>query len=516
MVRQPAPVLFTALPLNQTSDIPLHRQLCDRLREAILQGALAAGTRLPGTRTLANELGVSRNTVLNAFEQLLAEGYVEGRPGAGTYVTCTPPERLLHVSSDQATNQQPTTELAPTQRLSRRGEEMLKTELDYCAFKEKPYPFQPGVPALDAFPVELWARLTSRRWRNPELSLLGYGAPAGYWPLRKAIASYLQTARGVTCEPEQVIVMSGSQQSIRLAASMLLDRGESVWMENPGYCGGRGAFAVAEVRVLPVPVDREGLSVEAGKAIAPNARMAYVSPSHQYPTGVVMSLRRRLELLEWADTANAWILEDDYDSEFRYTGRPLSALQGLDRSGRVIYMGTFSKVLLPTLRLGYIVVPPNLVDAFTHARALDNYQSPVMTQAVVADFILEGHFSHHIRRMRTLYAERQAALIEAANARLRGLLDVRPAETGLSVMGWLPSGTDDDAVADVALAAGVHTRSLTFESITPLPYSGLLLGYAGVDIPTIRDGVEQLAAALERYWQAHPDGIPGDANAPKL
>jgi GntR family transcriptional regulator/MocR family aminotransferase len=489
---------LSALPLDPDSAIPLHRQLCDRLREAILTGQLAGGMRLPGTRTLATELGVSRNTVLNAFEQLFAEGYVEGKVGAGTYVACALPDNLLHVSNDGPRREPPA---SSARSLSQRGQ--LIAGLDICSQGSygKPLAFQPGLPALDAFPVRLWARLTAQRLRQPSADLLRYGSPAGFWPLREAIAAYLESARGVRCTTEQVIITAGSQQAMDIAARLLLDPGDVVWFENPGYPGARAAFQAAGAQIVPIAIDDEGLAIAAGKGQAPAPRMIYVSPSHQFPTGTIMSLQRRLELLEWAEQVGAWILEDDYNSEFRYAGRPLSALQGLDSAGRVIYLGTFSKVLLPTLRLGYVVVPPDLYDAFHNARGLTDIHSPPLEQAIVADFITEGHFGQHIRRMRTLYAERQACLLDQVQRELGDWLAMAASETGMHLIGWLPPDSNDQAIAQHALAHGVFAPAISAYMLAgspPLDHSGLLLGYAAVDEPAIRQGVQQLAHVLDQ------------------
>ncbi len=484
---------LSGLMLNPDDETPLHRQLCERLREAILNGTLRAGTRLPGTRTLATELGISRNTVVNAFEQLLAEGYVTGKIGSGTYVACKLPETLLQVSP---TSPAPTLADPSGRNLSRRGRVLASTWTAEAHEYGPPVAFRVGVPAVHEFPIALWSRLVSRCWRQASADLLSYGSPAGYLPLREAIASYVGPARGVRCTPAQVIIVSGSQQGVDLAARLLLDPGDPVWVENPGYRGARAALQGAGARPVPVPVDGAGLMVAAGRQREPHARLAYVSPSHQYPTGAVMSLPRRLELLEWADQADAWVLEDDYDSEYRYAGRPVLALQGLDRGNRVIYIGTFSKVLLPTLRLGYLIVPPDMVGAFVHARRVADVHSPMVDQAVLADFINEGHFSHHLRRMRTLYAERQAVLLAAVQAELAGLLEVAPNETGMHVVAWLPVGVDDHAVMHHLLAHGIYTRALSSECLEPVPRGGLLLGYAALTPEQIRAGVRQMRAAL--------------------
>jgi GntR family transcriptional regulator/MocR family aminotransferase len=489
-----AAVAMVALGLDPRLRVPRYRQLYDAIREAILAGRVRPGARLPSTRALAEQVGASRNTVLAAFEQLAAEGYVAGRVGAGTTVAATLPETLSRVRAEPVGAAGGARTRAA---LSRRGALLLRSR-PALPPGPGPRPFRPGLPAFDAFPFELWARLVARRWRRAPRQLLDYGAPAGYQPLREAIAAYLGEARAVRCEAGQVIVVTGSQQGIDLTARVLLDPGDRVWMEDPGYPGARHALAAAGLRVAAVPLDAEGLDVHAAETRAPGARLAYVTPSHQYPLGVTMSLARRLALLAWAGRARAFILEDDYDSEYRYAGRPLAALQGLDGARRVIYLGTFSKVLFPALRLGYLVVPPDLVDAFTAARALTDRHSPSVTQAVLADFIADGHFARHIRRTRALYAERQAALVAAAARDLAGALRVSPSEAGMHLVGWLPPGADDRAASAAAAAAGVDVPPLTAFRARGRGPGGLLLGYAGLSPGEIRDGVRRLAAALGR------------------
>ncbi len=514
---------IATITLDADSPIPLHRQLYNGLREGILAGRLAAGARLPSTRLLAAELAISRNTVLDAYGQLLAEGYVVGQVGAGTYVARALPEELLHADGaggmPRANHQRPAAR--PPRQVSRRGA-LLAATLVTAPTADHRLPttdeqfitqhatrntqhglisFRPGQPALDHFPSNTWGRIAARRWRRPPAELLGYAAPAGYAPLRAEIAAYLGAARAVRCDAGQVIIVSGSQQALDLAARVLLDEGDAAWIEDPGYLGARGALLGAGARLIAVPVDQEGLDVATGAARDSMARLAYVTPSHQYPLGVTMSLARRLALLEWAGRAGAWVLEDDYDSEYRYAGRPLAALQGLDPGlgrdgGRVIYIGTFSKVLFPALRLGYLVVPPDLVDAFVAARALIDRHPPTLEQAVLADFIAEGHFVRHIRRTRALYAARQAALVTAATRDLAGRLDVCPAEAGMHLVGWLPNGEDDRAASHRAAAQGVETLPLSAYAAEPPGRGGLLLGYTALDEPQIREGVRRLAAAL--------------------
>ncbi|NJL04008.1 MAG: PLP-dependent aminotransferase family protein [Chloroflexaceae bacterium] len=490
---KPRAIPLSGLTLNPEDDTPLHRQLCDRLREAILSGTLRAGTRLPGTRTLATELGISRNTVVNAFEQLLAEGYVTGKIGSGTYVACKLPDTLLQVGN---VTDPPKLNDPHGRNLSRRGRMVASAYICEPHDHGPPSAFRLGVPAVSEFPIALWSRLVARYWRQSPAELLSYGSSAGYYPLREAIASYVGPARGVRCTPQQVIIVSGSQQGVDLAARLLLDPGDSVWVETPGYRGARAALQGAGARPIPVPVDEQGLVVEVGQQREPYARLAYVSPSHQYPTGAVMSLPRRLQLLEWADQADAWVLEDDYDSEYRYSGRPISALQGLDRSERVIYIGTFSKVLLPTLRLGYLIVPPDMAGAFANARKIADIHSPLVDQAVLTDFINEGHFSHHLRRMRTLYAERQRVLLEAARQALDGVLTINHNETGMHVVAWLPAGVSDQAVCEHLLLHGIYTRALSSDCLEPIPRGGLLLGYAALTPEQIWAGVQRMREVL--------------------
>lgn len=479
--------------LDTTAQMPLYNQLYAGLRDAILSGQLAPGMRLPATRALASALQISRNTVVNAFDQLFAEGYLEGRVGDGTYVTRTLPDEMLRVAQKPSIT---TTRPTQSRHLSKRGEILAATSVTTERQKGRSFAFRPGIPAFDAFPSEIWSRLASRRWRRPPGDLLNYSDAAGYRPLREAIATYLGAARGVRCVPEQVLIVSGSQQGIDLAARVLLDPGDAVWFEEPGYLGARAALTAAEAQLVPVPVDQEGLNVAVGLARCFKAHMVYVTPSHQFPLGVTMSLTRRLALLDWAAHAGAWVLEDDYDSEYRYAGRPLASLQGLDSTGRVIYLGTFSKVLFPSLRMGYLVVPPDLIDPFTAARAITDRQAPVLDQAIVTDFIEEGHFTRHIRRMRTLYAARQALLVELAHRELAGLLTVHPADAGMHLVGWLADGTNDQVISQLAATHGVDAPGLSEYHLEQAQQSGILLGYTAVEEADIRIGVLHLGKAL--------------------
>ncbi|MBW8771629.1 MAG: PLP-dependent aminotransferase family protein [Gemmatimonadetes bacterium] len=361
------------LILDPAAEAPLYRQVYEGLRDAILSGRLARGARLPSTRALAADLGVARNTVLLAFEQLRSEGYLYGRRGGGSRAREVVPDALLTVARParaSAAKGARTRAIAPT--LSMRGRMLVEVGATLIRPPGPHTPFELGVPAIDAFPMRRWAQLAGRRWRRGDVDL-GELDPAGEPALRAAIASYVGAARGVRCTPDQVLVVNGAQQALHLVSQVLLDPGDDVWIEEPGYVGARVAFLAAGARLVPVRVDDEGLDVAEGMRMAPRARLAYVTPSHQFPLGVVMSASRRLQLLGWAGASGAWILEDDYDAEFRYRGRPLPALQGLEaeqpgRRAHVLYAGTFSKTLVSGLRLGYMIVPDGLVDAFRAAR----------------------------------------------------------------------------------------------------------------------------------------------------
>lgn len=485
-----APIATAVVALDPGGGQPLHRQLYDGLREAILHGRLALGARLPSSRQFALEHGVSRNTVALAYDQLRAEGYVRGAERSGTFVSLSLPDPA--VSRRRPSPRPPTRR--PARPLSARGTR-LATLAGQTPQPSPIAPFRSGLPALDRFPRDLWARLTHRAWRDPSTPL-GYADPSGHPALREAIAEYVSAARGARCTPAQVIVTNGSQQAIDLAARALLDPGDRVWVEDPGYLGSRAAVAGFDAQVVPVPLDREGLDVAAGIRRAADARLAIVAPSHQYPTGVTMSVGRRLALLDWARTADAWVLEDDYDSEFRYGTHPLPCLQGLDGDGRVVYVGTFSKTLTPALRLGYLIVPEALAGAFAALRHITDRHSATVDQAVLAAFIREGHFARHVRRMRKLYAERQAVLLALAGERLAGLLELQPAEAGLHVLGWLPPGVDDAAVARAGADAGLVLMALSRYATERPARGALMLGYAAFDGTRLMEGIEALRRVL--------------------
>lgn len=485
--------MLNAITLNASAPDPMHQQLYDALRDAILACQLKPGSRLPSTRTLAADLNVSRNTVSAAFDQLLAEGYIESRVGAGSFVSEKLPDELLAVSRAPAAPRRAT---PPNARVSRRYLSVTGAPAGGCGDTITARAFRTGVSAVDVFPTELWARLLARRVRHAPPNMLAYGDAAGYRPLREAIAEYLGSTRGLNCSADQVVITAASQEALTSIAQVLLNDGDEVWMEDPGYQGARSAMLGAGARLVAVPVDTDGMRVDLGEAHAPRARLAYVTPSYQYPVGVTMSLARRLALLDWAHRADAWIVEDDYNSEYRYTGRPLAALQGLDKHHRVIYVGTFSKVMFGSLRIGYMVLPPQLADVFIRARAYNHQFLSVIDQAVLTDFISEGHFARHIRRMRALYAERREALVGAIAQHFGDTLEIDCAQAGLHVLAWLPQGVSDTAAAQAAAAHGIEAQPLSSYAIIPPKRGGLVLGYGALNERDIRAAVRKLREAF--------------------
>jgi len=487
--------------LDRTANSPLYSQLSEFLREAILDGTLPRGTRLPATRSLANSLEVSRNTVVEAFNKLHSEGYLESQVGAGTFVSEDLPEQYtqvqhpplasessirLHENSSQASS------------LSDRAAQLRNTPLSLLDDPVGQLAFRPGVPAFDAFPIETWSKLASRRWRSLPPSQLEYGNPAGYPPLRKAVAKYLRTSRGVRCEADQVLIVSGVQQAITLVARTLLDPEDEVYVEDPGFPRMQAAFASTGAQVSPVRIDEQGFSPAAVDDSA-SPCLVGVTPSNHYPLGITMSPSRRMDLLEWCALNDTWILEDDYDSEFQYSGRPFAALQGMDHVGRVLYTGTFSKVLFPALRIGYLVVPSNLVSPIKKMRSVTDRCTPRVPQMVLTDFITEGYLEEHIRQMRTLYADRQAALIEALRSEFPSFIEIESNDAGLHLVGRLPKHVDDKAVSDQLAEHNIVALPLSFYAEHPLERGGLLLGYAGLPSEQIVETVRTMKDLLEPF-----------------
>ncbi len=482
----PLPVDLSGIRLDARQG--LARQLYEGLRERILDGRLQSGTRLPASRDLAALLGISRNTVTRAFDQLYAEGYVEGRIGDGTYV------------AELSTASRP----APAVQAKAATSEALQRLQTYHLSRPligPPRAFRVGVPAFDLFPFETWARLSARFWRKPSPARLGYGDPAGDWQLRELLAAYLRNSRGLHCDPAQVIVTCGAQQAISLCAQLLVEPGDRVAIENPGYRAAGHAFAVAGAQLAGIPVDADGLDTAALER-AGDCRLTYVTPSHQYPTGVTLSLARRLELLDWAERHDGWIVEDDYDGEYRYSGTPLAPLAALDRQGRVLYVGTFCKIAFPALRLGYLVLPPALVEPFARRRALDMRHSEIGTQAVMAEFIAAGHFQRHIRRMRAAARSRRDALLAGWPVDIPGCAPMPAVEAGLHLCVRVDSLARERELIAAAEGAGVELNGLSSywlpgEEPPVDNRAGLVLGFAAVPEAEIAKAL----AALRKAWK---------------
>lgn len=465
--------------------------LADALRTVILEGRLRPGARLPATRELARQHRLSRGTIVAAFERLEAEGYLRGRVGSGTYVSRVLPEALLQVADRRRAPARPAG--TPERRLSAQARRVRC----FPGYAVRPMrAFRANHPALDLFPATLWAQVAARRLRRATTQQLLGTDPLGYGPLRDAVADYLRTSRGVRCTAAQVAIVSGVQEALDIVARLVLDPGDQVCMEHPGYPGAALAFESYGARIEALPVDAEGMVVPGARQR--EARLVYLTPGHQFPTGTAMSLPRRLALLDWAHRARALILEDDYDSEYRYAGRPLPAMQGLDRHGVVLFAGSFSKVLFPSLRLGYLVLPEDLVPAVEAVQSITSRHAPLLNQAILADFLVEGHFGRHVRRMREVYAERLGVLLRGAERHLAGLLEISPVEAGLQTVGWLKTGVDATGIAAAALKRNVEVTPISSYARRPLKRDGLQLGFAAVDTRELHRGVEQLARVLEQ------------------
>ena len=464
------------MELDLESETPLYRQISVWFQRAILAGRLQPGQRVPSTRALAKALSISRIPVLSAYELLIAEGYFQPFVGAGTCVSLAIPDAMFR----------PELEDLPG-AITMEGESTVRR-----AVSRRAAGMEGSAPAwfgrcrsctnLDHFPIETWSKLVSRHARKISRDIMGYGDPLGYEPFREAVAEYLGVFRAVKCDASQIMVTTGAQQGLLISALTLLDPKDDVWVEEPGYPGAHQAVKAAGAHLVPVPVDAQGLNVERGIQMARRARAAFVTPSHQFPLRLTMSAARRIDLLSWAARSGAWIVEDDYDSEFRFSGNPLASLQGIDGEGRVIYLGTLTKVMFPTLRLGYLVVPKDLMREFTNVRnATDTVATSVLHQMAMTDFIREGHFSRHIKRTRAVYMERRRALTAAIAAGADGLLEVVGDDAGMHVVAMLPAGVDEIEVIAKARQAGIRLNALSECYVTPPQRGGIQLDYANSD-----------------------------------
>jgi GntR family transcriptional regulator / MocR family aminotransferase len=483
-----AGALLSSLRIDRTADRKISIQLYMGLKEILLSGGVTPGERLPASRILAREIGVSRTTVIDALDRLTAEGLLEARVGAGTFVS-----EVLAGRRGAASAAAPAAALETTPRLSHAATHAQRHFAPRAWLPHKSQAFITALPALDLFPMAHWTRLSARHWRSGREEVMGYGHPSGYQGLREAIATHLNAARGIKCSPEQIFIVSGAQQAFFLISTLLLNPGDHVWFENPGAIGARNAFIASGASIVPVEIDAEGLSVADGLAKAPHFRLAFATPSHQQPLGQVMSLSRRLALLRAADDADALIVEDDYDGEFYYGSQPQPPLKSIDTQERVIYVGTFSKSLFPSLRLGFILVPRGLVDSFARVSASWLSGVPTATQAIVTDFMNEGLFATHIRLMRRAYKARHDALLEAM-APLSRRIDLQPTASGFHTVGFLPDDADEDRIVAAAREKGIVVAALGRYCMTPIGRKGLVLGFGGVTPEAIRRGVKLLTS----------------------
>jgi len=483
-----------AIALDVESNVPLHRQVYEAFRQLILAGKLSPKQRLPSTRTLAKSLAISRATAVQSYEQLISEGYLQTVGGAGTYVCDRLPEDLLH---SKPIEQSKIYCAADNLSLSTYGASLITDAPLYSSRLALPIEFRYGQPALDAFPLNLWRQLISRHCRHDRLMLDYANDSLGYQPLREAIARYLIQSRAVQCNADQVLIVSGSQQALDLVSRVAIDRGDGIAVEDPGYLGARHVFLSQGAKLYPLPVDRSGMLVEKLSQHSPHIKLVYVTPSHQFPTGAVLSLSRRLELLAWAEQAGVLIIEDDYDSEFRYEGRPIPALQGLDRTGSVVYIGTFSKVLFPSLRIAYLVVPPRLVNVFARAKWLADRQSPLLEQYVLADFINEGHLERHIRRMKALYDGRRQALVRSLITYFGDRVTILGENAGMHLMVRLSTNLSDHIIIERAAGVGVGLVSARQYYLENVSTGEFVLGYADLNATEIEIGVQKLAAVID-------------------
>ncbi len=470
------------LGIDRSDSEPFQSQIARQLRELVLSGRLKPSTKLPSSRALSEQLGVARATVVDAYEQLLGEGYLETRMGSGTAVAAELPETLLALGKGKS----PTPSMAARQK------------------REPARPFRAGLVDWEHFPHDDWGRILGRYWRNPPITLLEHNDPFGWLPLRKAIATHLFDWRGIACDAEQVIMTAGGSDAFDLVRRSVFSPGDRLWLEDPGYPTARRVFALGGVTVEAVAIDAEGLIVSEAIRQHAGAKGAFVTPARQYPTGVTMPLTRRLELLAWAKEANAIIIEDDYDSEYRYVGRPLPALMSLDRDARVIYSGTFSKVFSPIIRLGFIVVPRPLIDTFRHERTVFGAPPSLLVQPALAQFMEDGQFAVHIRRMRRLYSTRRDALIKALSPAAPALFTLDAPPSGLMLLLRFPANADDAALQAALLHEGIETQTLSSHCAGEALEQGLLLSFAGFHEDDLQKAAERLVAVLRSRAGAVP------------
>jgi GntR family transcriptional regulator/MocR family aminotransferase len=482
-----------AIMLDSNAAVTLQQQLYEELRRAILNGRLPQGQRIPSTRSMAKSLGISRTTVTQSYEQLLSEGYLQTIVGSGTFVSAQLPDDLLHSTPVESAQQM----TRPLIKLSKYAVALASFDVSLMTKPNAPISFRYGRPAFDRFPIKLWRKLLSRHCQaNP--AWLDYATdPLGYKPLRQAIARYLSRSRAVQCEPNQVMITNGTQQALYLVMRLLIDPGDAIALEDPGYLSARRIFLTQGAKLLPVAVDESGLVVKnLANYSSESIKLVYVTPSHQFPTGAILSLPRRLELLAWAQQTGALIIEDDYDSEYRYGDRPIPALQGLDQSGCVLYIGTFSKVLFPSLRIGYLVLPPSLVSLFAHAKWLSDRQLPLLEQQVLTDFIEQGHLERHLRQMRSHYDHCRQVLVQALNVYFGKQVTILGEKAGIHLMVRLHTNLSDEEIIHRAAQVGVGMVAAQPHCLKAHRPGEFIFGYSELNEQQLQEGIRRLARVL--------------------
>ena len=483
--------LLACIDLELNQGFPVYHRLYLELRKAILNGDLTPGMKLPSTRALAEDMGLSRTPVKAAYERLKSEGYASTIVGSGTVVS----QAVGRITATTPGTESNVPERAEIQSpISQRG--ALGASAIWYSKRDEARPFTPHLIAFDSLPMRVWSRLVARQWRRSDNDILGYCPLGGLGALREALSKHLKIFRGVECEPEQVVITPGVQSAYFILAQMLAQPGDGICVEDPGDIGARSAFVAAGLSIVPVPVDSDGFNPPAHVSDH-SARLAHITPSRQWPLGVTMGLARRLQVLEWAKANDIWIIEDDYDSELSYKGKHVPALQGLDRAGRVLYVGTFTKILFSSLRIGYAVLPHGLVDPFIRLVEAMTRGASGALQAALAQFIDEGYFNAHIRQMRKIHTQRRQALIEAAREEIGDLMNLHHSDTGAHLIGWLPDDIDPDAVSREAERRNITAIPISRYCISPYPRGGLMLGFGHTRPEDIRPAVHQLALAID-------------------
>ncbi|HWW41400.1 PLP-dependent aminotransferase family protein [Pedobacter sp.] len=488
MAKTAPEILMTFIKLEKTSRTPLYIQLYEEISRGILNGMLKSGDRMPATRLLAKEFGIARNCVIHAYEQLSIEGYICSQTGAGTYVTKIPdkPQKRTNNYRQQKIISISTNELPHA-----------KFAMQDCN-RESFIPFQASVPFLPDFPFKTWGKIAADIYRNIHQYYLGYDHGQGYLPLRTAISDYLRINRSINCGPEQIVVVNGSRQAIHLIAELLVQKNSQCWMEDPGYNGAKTALAKFGAEICPIPIQTKGIDLDYAITHYPNAKLAYITPSHQFPMGITMPLDERLKLLNYARKQKMVIIEDDYDSEFRYDGRPFAALKGIDTHGNVMYIGTFSKILFPALRIGYMVLPSQeLAEKFTLIKAITDRQNPVIDQAILAEFIRDGHLNRHLRKMRLLYKKNQDDLIQLLKTYLGDKISISKVEAGMHFVLTFKNALHAEQIKLHGKQKGLTLYPIDHLSLQFHYPNSFLIGFTGFSFSQMEAGVKLMKQIIE-------------------